>query len=84
MRTLQVTASEFFRDAVLLPYAIGLVFAIALAGAQRYIQPSDAVSLVALGSGGLLLYWVAFWLLGLNSSERALAMQSVRAIRRWR
>lgn len=84
LRTLQVTASEFLRSAVLLPYAIGLVLAIALAGAQHYVQPTNVVSLAALGSSGLFLYGIIFWLLALNSSERAQALQSVRAIRGWR
>jgi O-antigen/teichoic acid export membrane protein len=64
--------AELARRAWLPAYSTGAALAAALVGLRLMDEPDSLAAVLGLGAGGLLAYWVAFYLFWLSADERRL------------
>jgi O-antigen/teichoic acid export membrane protein len=65
-----VRLAELARRAWLPAYLLGALLAGALVAARLTLAPNGVVAVAALGAGGVLVYWTAFYRLVLGEPER--------------
>jgi O-antigen/teichoic acid export membrane protein len=66
-----VPLAELARRAWLPAYGLGAVLAAALVAVRLGLHPEGLAAVAALGAGGTLAYWLAFYTLVLDGPERA-------------
>ena len=68
--TLPVSAREFARRACAPAYSIGAALAVALLALRSLLDLESVAALLAVGGGGVVLCWAAFYALWTDSDER--------------
>jgi O-antigen/teichoic acid export membrane protein len=73
-----VRLGELARSAWLPAYGLGAALAAALVGLRLAVEPDTLAVVLAAAVGGVLVYWLAFYVLVLGPGERALVRGLVR------
>jgi hypothetical protein len=64
--------ADLAREAWLPAYVTGVALAAALVGLRLVDEPDSVAAVVGVAAGGLLAYWLAFYLIWLGREERRL------------